>query len=66
MRLVLQSDYEVSPNSLLILCHPNDYNKTKEMLERGVILKAQPEIVDGLAVDCHAISAAKEDLSERT
>lgn len=47
-RLLLQSDYEVDPNSIrmVLTVHPNDYNEVSAMLREGFVLKGSPSSVD--------------------
>lgn len=44
--LLLQSDYEVDPNRIVLTVHPNHYNEVAAMLRQGLVLKGEPQTVD--------------------
>jgi hypothetical protein len=45
-QLLLQSDYEVDPNHVVLTVHPNHYNEVAEMIRAGLVLKGEPQAID--------------------
>jgi hypothetical protein len=59
--LELKSDYEVDPGRLLILVHPNDYNRLNKALQAGLVLWAKPQTVDAPEViEVRALKASDD------
>lgn len=50
MELLLQSDYEVEPNRIVVTVHPNHYNEVAAMIRKGLVIKGEPQTVDALEV----------------
>jgi hypothetical protein len=46
LQLLLQSDYEVDPNRIVLTVHPNEYNAVAAMIREGLLLKGEPQTVD--------------------